>query len=90
MGYRDHDEGLVDHTRHEVKREALERKLPDRTTEIGTDEGGAGVGELLSVPNGFLVGIEEDETEAITLLVVPLSSEFELTLGLPKQLERKH
>jgi hypothetical protein len=50
----------------------------------------AGVGELLSVPNGLLVGIEEHETEAITLLVVPLSSELELTLGLPKQLERKH
>jgi hypothetical protein len=42
------------------------------------------------VPNGILVGIEEDETEAMTLLVVPMSSELELTLGLPKQLERKH
>jgi hypothetical protein len=90
MGYRDHDEGLVDHTRHEVKREALKRKRPDRATELGVDEGGAGVGELLSVPNGILVGIEEDETEAMTLLVVSMSSELELTLGLPKQLERKY
>lgn len=32
---------------------------------------------------------EEDETEAVSLLVVPLSSKFELTLWLPKQLKGK-
>ena len=63
--------------RHEEKREALKRKLPDGATELGVDEGGAGVRVFSSVPNGILVCIEEDATEAITLLVVPMSSELD-------------
>jgi hypothetical protein len=44
----------------------------------------------LRAPNGILVRIEKDKTKAMTLLVVPFSSEVELTLGLPKQLKGKH
>ena len=50
----------------------------------GLQDNGAGVWKLSSTLNGILVGIEEDETETMTLLVVPVSSKFELTLGLPK------
>ena len=90
MGDCDHDEGLVDDARHDVKREALKRKPSEDAVELGVQDGGARTWKFLCAPNGILVRIEKDETEAMTLLVVPFSSEVELTLGLPKQLKGKH
>ena len=58
--------------------------------ELGVQDGDAGTWKFLCAPNGILVRIKKDETKAMTLLVVPFSSEVELTLGLPKQLKGKH